>query len=326
VRAQEGPDRQEGGSNLLTAYTLKALEGRALTERAFYLFQRREIVYGFGVEPQTLISADELSTVRDAWERDGARVAFVPTMGALHEGHLSLVRTARALGAERVVVSIFVNPIQLGPNEDFEKYPRTLKSDLDLLTPLGVDAVFLPNAAMMYPPGFQTYISNKTMSEGLCGASRPGHFDGVLTVVLKLFNLVRPHVAVFGKKDYQQWRLIERMALDLNLRTQVYGADTLREPDGLAMSSRNRYLSPGERGVATRLSKGLFAAKGKKTAEEALAAFHKVVDGPEIRLEYAEVRAQADLKPLTGALSQPAVMIVAGRVGTTRLIDNLELD
>ncbi len=284
------------------------------------------------MEPTTLISPEELSARRDAWEREGERVAFVPTMGALHEGHLALVHAARGLGAERVVVSIFVNPIQFGPNEDFEKYPRTLKGDLKLLTPLNVDAVFLPNAAMMYPPGFQTFLTNKAMADGLCGAARPGHFDGVLTVVLKLFNLVRPHVAVFGKKDYQQWKLIERMALDLNLSLRVFGAETTREPDGLAMSSRNRFLSPAERMLATRLSAGLFAAKeaaknGPKTAEDALAAFRKEVgDGPEIRTEYAEVRRQADLTRIEGALDAPAVMIVAARVGSTRLIDNLELD
>ena len=283
------------------------------------------------MEPTTLISPDELTTLRDAWDVDSERVAFVPTMGALHEGHLSLVRTARSLGAQKVIVSIFVNPIQFGPNEDFEKYPRTLKSDLALLGTVGVDAVFLPNAAMMYPPGFQTYLTNKTMADGLCGASRPGHFDGVLTVVLKLFNLVRPHVAVFGKKDYQQWKLIERMALDLNLRLKVHGAETMREPDGLALSSRNRYLSPGERALATRLSKGLFAAKAAvestPTALAALAAFHKVIgDGPEVRIEYAEVRRQSDLVRIDDALAVPAVLIVAARVGTTRLIDNLELN
>lgn len=291
-------------------------------------------IYGIdsGVEPTTLISPEELTALRDAWERDGERVAFIPTMGALHEGHLSLVRTARAVGAERVVVSIFVNPIQFGPSEDFEKYPRTLKSDLDLLAPLNVDAVFLPNAAMMYPAGFQTYVTNRAMSDGLCGASRPGHFDGVLTVVLKLFNLVRPHVAIFGKKDYQQWRLIERMAFDLNLRLSVIGAETLREHDGLALSSRNRYLSPAERMIAVRISRGLFAARdaakgGKATASVVLDAFRKVVgDGPEIRTEYAEVRRQHDLMRIDGALDAPAVMIVAARVGTTRLIDNLELD
>ena len=284
--------------------------------------------------PATLIAPADLTALRDEWERGGARVAFVPTMGALHEGHLSLVKKAKSL-ADRVVVSIFVNPIQFGPSEDFEKYPRTMKADLDLLTPFGVDAVFLPNAASMYPDGFETFVTNRgDAAKGLCGAARPGHFDGVLTVVLKLFNLVRPHTAIFGKKDYQQWRLIETMARDLGLKVEVIGSDTLREADGLAMSSRNRYLSPGERLIALRISKGLFAARdvvregqGAATAEAALDAFRRIAaDGLELRLEYSEVRRQRDLAPLVGALKDPAVMIVAARVGATRLIDNLELE
>jgi pantoate--beta-alanine ligase len=189
--------------------------------------------------PMTLISLSELTDVRNGWEREGAKVVFVPTMGALHEGHMQLVRVARQHGS-RVIVSIFVNPTQFGPNEDFAKYPRTLAADLELLAKEKVDAVFLPNAMSMYPDGFQTYVINKTMAKGLCGAVRPGHFEGVLTVVLKLFNLVRPHTAIFGKKDYQQWRLIERMVKDLHLPVMVLGQDTVRESDGLAMSSRNR--------------------------------------------------------------------------------------
>lgn len=280
--------------------------------------------------PTTLISLAELESVRGAWEADGARVAFVPTMGALHQGHLSLVQKARTL-ADHVIVSIFVNPLQFGPKEDFSRYPRTLKSDLDLLTPLGVEAVFLPNATTMYPEGFQTNVTNREMSQGLCGASRPGHFDGVLTVVLKLLNLVRPHVAVFGKKDYQQWRLIERMALDLNLRTEILGVDTLREADGLAMSSRNRYLSDTERPVAARLHQGLSAARdafkaGKRDPKELVDAFLKVTGAVQgIDLEYAELRRQRDLTPFTEKVADPAVLLVAARVGTTRLIDNLEL-
>ena len=159
--------------------------------------------------PKTLITLEELGNVRHGWATDGARVAFVPTMGALHEGHLSLVKQARGL-ADRVMVSIFVNPTQFGPTEDFAKYPRTLKADLELLSTLEVEAVFLPNAQTVYPDGYQTFVHNQVMSQGLCGATRKNHFEGVLTVVLKLFNLVQPHVAVFGKKDYQQWRLIEK--------------------------------------------------------------------------------------------------------------------
>lgn len=284
--------------------------------------------------PATLIAPADVKALRDDWEKKGERVAFVPTMGALHAGHLSLVERAKTL-AQRVVVSIFVNPIQFGPNEDFEKYPRTMRADLDLLAPLGVDAVFLPNSASMYPEGYETYVTNRgEAAKGLCGAARPGHFDGVLTVVLKLFNLVRPHVAIFGKKDYQQWRLIETMARDLCLSVEVLGQDTLREKDGLAMSSRNRYLSPAERMIALRISEGLFAArdvvkgaKGIASAEAALEKFRGIAkDGAELKLEYVEVRRQRDLALLTGPIAAPAVMIVAARVGSTRLIDNLELE
>ncbi len=285
------------------------------------------------MEPKTILSPSDMSALRDEWEHDGARVAFVPTMGALHQGHLALVERAKTL-ADRVVVSIFVNPIQFGPNEDFEKYPRTLKSDLELLSPLGADAVFLPNATSMYPKGFQTYVTNRGMANDLDGASRPGHFDGVLTVVLKLFNLVRPHAAIFGKKDYQQWRLIMAMAHDLALRVEVLGHDTIREEDGLAMSSRNRYLSADERKIGLRLSQGLFAArsavkaaKDKATVETAMVAFRTMVgSGAELKMDYVEVRRQADLTPFAATNDAPAVMLVAGRVGATRLIDNLEFE
>lgn len=282
------------------------------------------------MEPKTLITFAELTAVRDEWDRDGARVAFVPTMGALHEGHLSLVKQARGI-ADRVIVSIFVNPTQFGPSEDFAKYPRTLRADLELLQTQNVEAVFLPNAQTIYPDGYQTYVHNKDMAQTLDGLSRKGHFEGVLTVVLKLFNLTRPHVAIFGKKDYQQWRLIERMAVDLNLPLQIMGGETLREADGLAMSSRNRYLSDVERKLATRLHQGLLAgkeaAKAKNDAQAVIDAFKKVVgEVPGIDLEYVELRRQRDLKPVEGNIGQAAVLLTAARVGTTRLIDNLELD
>ena len=282
------------------------------------------------MEPQTLITLAELKAVRDAWDRDGARVAFVPTMGALHEGHLALVKQARGL-ADCVLVSIFVNPTQFGPTEDFSKYPRTLKSDLELLATQNVEAVFLPNAQAMYPDGYQTYVHNNDVAQTLDGLSRQHHFEGVLTVVLKLFNLTRPHLALFGKKDYQQWRLIERMTVDLHLPLQVMGVETVREADGLAMSSRNRYLSDVERKLAARLHQGLSAGKeaanAKRDATEALDAFRKVVgEVPGIDVEYVELRRQHDLKPVEGKIDQPAVMLTAARVGSTRLIDNLELD
>lgn len=280
--------------------------------------------------PKTLITPAEMTAARHLWALASETVAFVPTMGALHTGHLSLVKQAKD-AAKRVVVSIFVNPIQFGPNEDFAKYPRTLTQDIELLTPFGVDAVFLPSAASIYPSGFQTYVTNREIATGLDGAARPGHFDGVLTVVLKLFNIVQPDIAIFGKKDYQQWRLIERMAQDLTLKVKVVGGAVVREPDGLAMSSRNRYLADTDRQLATRLSKGLNAARDKYRAGERqtaalIAAFKHVAEVGGIALEYVEVRRQQDLTAFTTAVDASPVMLVAARLGATRLIDNLELD
>jgi pantoate--beta-alanine ligase len=281
--------------------------------------------------PLTLITPQELAAVRGGWAEAGARVAFVPTMGALHQGHLSLVQRARTL-ADRVLVSVFVNPLQFGPSEDFAKYPRTLKGDLELLESQGVEAVFLPNAAGMYPDGFQTYVHNKAMAATLDGLSRPGHFEGVLTVVLKLFMLTRPQFAIFGKKDYQQWRLVERMAQDLCLPLEIVGAETLREPDGLAMSSRNRYLGDTERPLAAKLHQGLAAAQaafkaGSRDAGNLVAAFKRVADGVQgLALEYAELRRQRDLTPFAAKVDAPCVLLCAARLGATRLIDNLELD
>ena len=281
--------------------------------------------------PKTLISIHELREWREALRGSGKTVAFVPTMGALHEGHLSLVKQAAAL-ADRVVVSIFVNPMQFGPNEDFANYPRTVKEDLDKLQALEVEAVYLPNAASMYPPNFQTKVHNEIISQGLCGASRFGHFDGVLTVVLKLLNLVQPQYAVFGKKDYQQLKVIERMVEDLNVPVNVVGGETLREADGLAMSSRNQYLSDTLRPVASRLYLGMQAAQelykaGKREVEPLLEAFDKVIgENPEIQLEYCEIRSRSHLNLMTDSIEGPAVMLVAARLGSTRLIDNLELE
>ena len=280
--------------------------------------------------PTTLISLSELEAQRAAWEVERAKVVFVPTMGALHAGHMELVRTAKSHGS-RVIVSIFVNPTQFGPNEDFAKYPRTLTADLELLGREAVDAVFLPNAATMYPDGFQTFVHNQLMSQGLCGVSRPKHFDGVLTVVLKLFHLIRPQIALFGKKDYQQWKLIERMALDLNLPVEVLGVETVREPDGLAMSSRNRYLSPTDRELAGQISRGLFAAKkkfhgGERTVDLVIAACkEELLAKPGIELEYLELRNRSDLAAFKGEIAAAAVLLIACRIGSTRLIDNMEM-
>lgn len=283
-----------------------------------------------GSAPTTIISTTELIQLRDDWEAAGLRVAFVPTMGALHEGHLSLALQAKKL-ADRVLVSIFVNPTQFGPKEDFSRYPRTLKEDLELLSAAGVEAVFLPSAASMYPEGFQTAVINKALATDLCGASRPGHFEGVLTVVLKLFNLAQPHVAVFGKKDYQQWRLIARMVDDLNLRIHIVGGETIRDADGLAKSSRNRYLLDTERITALKISQSLTAAKalynkGERRSAAIIAAFNQVATPiADLALEYVELREQSQLTPFGELIDKPAVLLVAGRVGSTRLIDNMEL-
>src|SRR5688572_27235397 len=177
--------------------------------------------------------------------RDGLRIAVVPTMGALHEGHLSLLRTARGL-ADVVILTIFVNPTQFGPNEDLARYPRDEAGDLAKARPCGIDLAFCPDAAAMYPPGAQTYVEGRELQKPLCGASRPGHFAGVATIVTKLFGVTRPHVAVFGEKDYQQLAIIRRMTRDLDLGVEIVGVPIVREPDGLALSSRNAYLTPDE--------------------------------------------------------------------------------
>ena len=255
-------------------------------------------------------------------------VAFVPTMGALHEGHLSLVRLARGV-ADLVVMSIFVNPLQFGPNEDYAKYPRTLECDLVAADKAGVDIVFTPTVAEIYPAGRQVSVTAGAIGSVLEGSSRPGHFDGVLTVVLKLLNIVRPDLAVFGRKDAQQLACIRRMVLDLNLDTDIVGAPIVREPDGLAISSRNRFLSPAERTSALVLSAALRAAELEATPAGALAAAQQMlaeaVSTGEIELDYLAVVDAATMVAVPDDYRGPALALVAATVGTTRLIDNVEL-
>ncbi|MGY2873005.1 pantoate--beta-alanine ligase [Marmoricola sp. URHA0025 HA25] len=259
------------------------------------------------------------------------RVAFVPTMGALHEGHRSLMRRARAeAGPEGVVVvSVFVNPTQFGPGEDLDRYPRTLDADLEGCAAEGVDVVFTPSVDEMYPGGLdggRVTVEPGPLGEILEGAARPGHFAGVLTVVAKLFGLVRPDVAVFGEKDYQQLALIRRMSADLCLGVDVVGAATVREEDGLAMSSRNRYLDGDQRSEAVALSRALFAARqaAERGSEAALGAARAALRRTRlVDLDYLELTAP-DLGPAPE--SGPARLLVAARVGSTRLIDNVELD
>lgn len=261
--------------------------------------------------------------------REGVRVGLVPTMGALHEGHLSLVRAAAAAGAEHVVTSIFVNPTQFGPGEDLDRYPRDLEGDLEKLERAGSHAVFFPSTEAMYPPGFQTRVAVSEVSRGLCGDHRPGHFEGVATVVLKLFNIVRPDVAVFGEKDFQQLAVLRRLAKDLDLDVRVVGAPLVREADGLAMSSRNALLGAEERTRARAIFGGLDAARrlyagGERAGARLLDAARAVMSSAGLEPEYLELRAYEDLAPLERA-DRPAVILTAVPLGGTRLIDNLIL-
>lgn len=279
---------------------------------------------------RTIIAPADMRQLSREWRASGTKTAFVPTMGALHEGHLALVREAKKK-AERVVVSIFVNPIQFGPKEDFASYPRMLQADSEKLNSLGIDALFVPNTADMYPAGYETYVSNDKRSDILCGRFRPGHFQGVLTVVTKLFHIVEPDFALFGKKDYQQFTLLKKMAQDLCFAIEVIGCPTLRDPDGLAMSSRNLRLTPEERALAPELHRAMQMVSealqgGEKQPKVLLESFAQQLSRfPAFRLEYAEIRAQADLADFGETIDRPAVLLVAAHLGSVRLIDNLEL-
>jgi pantoate--beta-alanine ligase len=279
---------------------------------------------------QRVDSRTALSAALAEKRRSGARIAFVPTMGALHEGHVALIHRARAeVGPDgAVVVSVFVNPTQFAPGEDLDRYPRTLDADLEACAGAGADVVFTPSVEEMYPTGLGggVTVDPGPLGEVLEGASRPTHFRGVLTVVAKLFGLVRPDVAVFGEKDYQQLALITRMSAELCQGVAVVGAPTVREADGLALSSRNRYLDAEQRSAATVLSRALFAAqqdavRGPAAALGAARAVLRGVAG--VDLDYLEITAP-DLGP--APTSGAARMLVAARLGSTRLIDNVALE
>jgi pantoate--beta-alanine ligase len=246
------------------------------------------------------------------------KVAFVPTMGNLHDGHLSLVRLARR-AAPTVAVSIFVNRLQFQPNEDFEKYPRTMERDLAMLSAEGVQLVFAPDERVLYPEPQQYKVRAPGLGEDLEGRFRPGFFEGVCTVVLKLFNCVQPAVAVFGKKDYQQLAIIRGMVRQLALPIEIVAGETVREPDGLAMSSRNSFLSAAERAEAPRLHRLLEQVKNGLRGEEAMRELEKAGWQP----DYVEVRRRSDLAP-AGPSDKERVVLAAARLGATRLIDNLE--
>lgn len=278
---------------------------------------------------------ESIVEVREAVKqaRDAGRiVGLVPTMGALHEGHIRLVEECRK-EADFVVVSIFVNPTQFGPTEDFTRYPRTLESDIASCHRAGADLIFAPTASTMYPSGLATtFVEVAGISEKLEGASRPGHFRGVATVVLKLFEIVTPDVAHFGAKDYQQQLVIRKMVADLNLRVAIRVVDTVREPDGLALSSRNRYLDPNQRAAATVLSRALVSAReavnaGLHDGDRVRQILRETIECERLaKLDYAEVVDADSLEPLSAWVpGRKVVALLAVRVGSTRLIDNLIL-
>lgn len=275
---------------------------------------------------QTIESIAEMRAWSAAERRHGRRVALVPTMGSLHEGHLSLVRDARSR-AERVVVSIFVNPMQFGPSEDFAKYPRDLARDSSMLARLGVDVLFHPTVAEIYPDGYQTHIEVENLSLPLCGAVRPGHFGGVATVVAKLFNIVQPDCAIFGEKDFQQLQIVRRLVRDLSMDIDIVGHAIVREADGLAMSSRNAYLSAEERRAAVCLSRALCLAETLlRRGETATAPLlqrvaAEIAQEPLAQIEYVKL---CDLETLQDVdrVEGQAVLAIAVRFGRARLIDN----
>jgi len=261
--------------------------------------------------------------------RQGLRIAFAPTMGYLHEGHLSLMREG-GKRADIVVASIFVNPTQFGPDEDLEAYPRDFEGDERLMQEAGVDIVFYPTVKEIYPDGFETYVTLEKATRNLCGRSRPIHFRGVATVVTKLFNIVRPHVALFGDKDFQQRAVIQRMAKDLNFDIEVVGCPIVREPDGLAMSSRNAYLSPEERTEALAIKRSLDHAenlflKGERQAEPLREKVEEILSAQSrIRIDYIKICDTTTMEDVE-TIEREAVLAVAAYLGKTRLIDNCVL-
>ena len=267
-----------------------------------------------------------MQELSDRWRKDGHIIACVPTMGFLHQGHIELLKVGRANG-DRLIMTIFVNPTQFGPHEDYEKYPRDTEGDLDKARSTGVDAVFMPTVEEMYPDGFQSTVAVNTITQYLCGKSRPGHFAGVTIVVAKLFNITKPHLAIFGEKDYQQLAVIKQMVSDLNMDIEIIGIPTVREQDGLAMSSRNKYLSPEERKSALSLKKGLDLAKAMaRDGEKDSVTIKNVVKElilthPFTTIDYVTI---CDPEKLTDIenVNGPSLLALAVKVGKARLIDN----
>ncbi|MFZ5626946.1 MAG: pantoate--beta-alanine ligase [Bacillota bacterium] len=279
---------------------------------------------------EIITSVREMQALARKWRQGGKSIGFVPTMGYLHEGHLTLMRKARTEN-EITVASIFVNPLQFGVGEDYEEYPRDLERDAPLAEAAGVDYLFVPTVREMYPRGYQTFVEVTEVTRGLCGASRPGHFRGVTTVVMKLFNIVKPDRAYFGWKDAQQVQVIRRMVEDLNLDVEIIPVPIVREADGLALSSRNVYLEPEERKAALVLSRSLkraeeLVAQGERQPEVIKAQVKQMIEAePLAQIDYVELVALPDLTPLEQLQGQ-ALLALAVRIGKTRLIDNTVLE
>ncbi len=275
---------------------------------------------------RTIESIKEMQIRSESLRLAGKKIAFVPTMGYFHEGHLSLMREARKR-ADQVVTSIYVNPTQFGPKEDFSKYPRDFERDAQMAQSVGVDVIFYPSDQEMYPSGYQTYVNVEKVTQNLCGASRPGHFRGVATICCKLFNIVKPHIAIFGKKDFQQLAAMKRMVSDLNMDLEIIGMPTFREPDGLAMSSRNVYLSPEERPSALTLVKSLKLAQklyaaGERKASKIIDEAQKLIKSAmNTEIDYIKICDASTLEDVEDIQGE-TVMALAVRVGKTRLIDN----
>ena len=272
----------------------------------------------------------EMQATAEALRQAGQTIALVPTMGYLHEAHLELMRVGKR-HADKLVISIFVNPTQFGPSEDFNRYPRDPEGDLDKAKSVGVDIVFMPPVEEMYPHGFQTTVSVSQLSQHLCGLSRPGHFDGVATVVCKLFNITKPHIAIFGQKDYQQLSIISRMVMDLNMDIQIIGVPTVREPDGLAMSSRNAYLSQDQRPSALCLKQSLDLAsrlveEGHQKASDIKKAVEDLIRShPYTKIDYVSICDPVTLEEIDH-VEKSTLLALAVKVGQTRLIDNCILE
>ncbi len=275
---------------------------------------------------EVITKVKQMHNIAEKARLDGKKIALIPTMGFLHEGHLTLVRRAGE-EADVLVVSIFVNPTQFAPGEDFEQYPRDLQRDLDLLEPIGVDYVYHPEVEEVYPEGYQTYVEVTEITQYLCGESRPSHFRGVSTVCTKLFNAVKPHKAFFGEKDFQQVKVIERTVKDLNLDLEVIPVETVREPDGLAMSSRNKYLSDKEREQGLSLKRSMDKAlemyrAGEQDAGKIKAEVEAIITSqPDARIDYVSIADQDTMQDVT-TVNDNSFIALAVKIGKTRLIDN----